>query len=249
MSDWTRDYFDRGYGQRWGLHAPGDQVHSDAAGIWKLLVLSAGARVADVGCGHGRHALALAQRGARVVGADASGPLLSRARDLGHELGVPAQWVRADMRSLPFRSQAFDAALSMDAFGFFATDDEDRAVLAELARIVRPGGSVLMKVVNGHAVLRDLRKADREERDGQLIEISRTLSGKRMTERLRMDGPRGAGEYRREQRLYDLNELRRMLEHVGLAVSSVSANPQATPFDEIASVSIWVLSVRQAGES
>ena len=106
---WARTYFDRGYGQRWGLHPPNDQIRSESAGIWKLLKLAPGMRVADIGCGHGRHPLAIADLGARAIGVDASVALLSRARELSAKTGVSVDWVRADMRSLPFRGDRENA--------------------------------------------------------------------------------------------------------------------------------------------
>lgn len=242
-TDWAREYFDRGYGQRWGLRAPNDQVQTDAAGIWKLLELSAGERLADVGCGHGRHALALAQRGARVVGTDASQPLLSRARELS-QLARSASWVLADMRSLPFPSNAFDAALIMDAFGFFETEDQDATALREIGRTLKPGGRLLLKVVNGEIVLNDLRPIEHEEREGQVIDISRTLSGRVMSERVRISGPRGGGEYRREQRLYRSSDLQQMLARVGMPMRSLSATSDGATFDPLTSPAMWIVGER-----
>jgi cyclopropane fatty-acyl-phospholipid synthase-like methyltransferase len=94
MSDWAREYFERGYAQRGGLPPITDHIRIEAAGLWRHLNLTPTSRLVDVGCGQGRHALALAQRGSRVVGVDFSIGLLTKARDLGAELGVQACWVR-----------------------------------------------------------------------------------------------------------------------------------------------------------
>lgn len=94
-------------------------------------------------------------------------------------------------------------------------------------------------------MLNDLRESNREERDGQVIEISRSMSGRRMTERLRIDGPRGAGKHRREQRLYNATELQQMMERVELPVTSMSESLQGTPFDNASSPSIWIVSVHR----
>src|SRR6476659_4634608 len=101
---WTREYFERGYAQRWGLPPPSDHVRLEAAGLRDLLNLSPSSKVADIGCGHGRHALALAACGLEVTGVDSAAALLMRARHLSAELGVSARWVRGDMRHLPLQS-------------------------------------------------------------------------------------------------------------------------------------------------
>ena len=245
MADWTRDYFERGYAERWGLRAPNDQVRAEAAGIHDLLSLSPAVRVVDLGCGHGRHALAMAERGVRVVGLDTSRALLSRARELAAEASTPARWVRADMRSLPFRESAFDAALIMDAFGFFETEDEDLAVLVEVATALRCGGRLLMKIVNGELVMNDPRLVDREERDGQVVDIARSMSGRTMTEHITISGARGGGEYRRQQRLYRSSEMTERLAAAGVTVSSVYSSHDGATFDPATSERMWIVGTRR----
>src|SRR5262245_21838706 len=221
MPDWTREYFEQGYAQRWGLPAPSDQVRLQAGGLWNLLQLSPTSRVIDIGCGHGRHALALAERGPKVLGLDFAVALLKRARHLAAELRTQVHWIRGDMRRLPFRSGCADAALMMDAFGFFDTEHE--AVLQEAARILMTGRRLVLKVVNGGPILDAFRETDREERDGVVVSVSSTLTRDppRMTQRISVSGPRGQGEYERRQRLYRVEELCAALEHAGLAIVGV----------------------------
>lgn len=140
MSDWTREYFERGYAQRWGLRAPTDQVRQDVAGLWDLLQLTPAPRLADIGCGHGRHALVLAELGVEVIGLDFAVALLNRATDLASDRSARPRWIRADMRRLPLRTASVDATLVMDAFGFFEAEDENEAVLREAARVLILGG-------------------------------------------------------------------------------------------------------------
>src|ERR1700723_3679272 len=97
---WAREYFERGYAQRWGLPPLSDRIRLETEGLWDQLQLSPGAWVLDLGCGHGRHALALAQRGAKIVGMDFAEALLMRAKGLGADLDAPAHWLRGDIRLL-----------------------------------------------------------------------------------------------------------------------------------------------------
>jgi len=246
MQDWTGEYFERGYAQRWGLPAPSDRVQLEAAGLWNLLRLPPASRVIDIGCGHGRHALALAERGADVTGLDFAVALLERARLLGAERGTRVRWVRGDMRGLPFQSGCTGAAIVMDAFGFFDTEEEHEAVLREAARVVRTGGRLALKVMNGGPVLGAFRETDREERDGVLVSIENTLTldPPRMTQRISVNGRRGQGEYERRQRLYRVDELRAALEHVGFRVAGVFASPDGGPFEPDVSSTMWIVGQR-----
>ncbi len=117
-------------------------------------------RVLDVGCGPGRHLRALQQRGLSVVGVDVSLPFVRLA-------GPTA--VRGDARCLPVRSGSVDAAISLCQGGFGLPDpaqafEDDRAVLAEMARVVRPGGRVALSAFSAYFQVRHL-EADRDTFD------------------------------------------------------------------------------------
>jgi ubiquinone/menaquinone biosynthesis C-methylase UbiE len=248
MPDWIPRYFERGYGQRWGLRPPSEQVRQEAGALWNLLQLRQAARVVDIGCGHGRHALALAQRGAQVFGLDFAVALLNRARALQAELSTEATWVRGDMRRLPFRASCADAAILMDAFGFFDREDDNEAVLREAARILTPGGRLALKLVNGGLVLDDFRETEREELDGVVVSVMNTLAfdPPRLTQRVSVRGSRGHGEYERRQRLYRMEEIRAVFEHAGLAVVDVFGSPDGARFEPVTSSVMWIVAQQRA---
>jgi ubiquinone/menaquinone biosynthesis C-methylase UbiE len=184
-------------------------------------------RIIDIGCGHGRHALAFAERGTEVIGLDSAAALLDRARHLAADFRAQIRWIRGDMRRLPLRSGCADAAMVMDAFGFFDTDEEHETALREAARVVTAGGRLALKVVNGTSVLAAFRETALEERDGVVVSVTSTLTfgPPRMTQRISVSGSRGHGEYERRQRLYGVEELRAALEDAGVSVVGVFATP------------------------
>jgi len=250
MPDWTREYFERGYAQRWGLPAPSEDVRLQAGSLWNLLQLGPTSRVIDIGCGHGRHALALARSGVDVVGLDFSVALLNRARHLAAELHTQVRWVRGDMRRLPFRAECSNAAILLDAFGFFDSEAEHEAVLREAGRVLTTGGRLVLKVVNAGPILGAFRATNREERDGVVISISSTLTmdPPRMTQRISVRGPGGQGEYERRQRLYRVEELSVALERAGFAIVGVFASPGGASFDPTVSETIWIVGQRRGAD-
>jgi SAM-dependent methyltransferase len=104
------------------------------------LGLHAGQRVLDVGCGPGRHALALAERGIDVTGIDASPDFVALARAAADARALPASFAVRDVRDLAYDGE-FDSAICLCQGGFGllgGRDDVD--VFARIARSVRPGG-------------------------------------------------------------------------------------------------------------
>ena len=96
-----------------------------------------GTRALDVATGTGDLAIALQRRGGEVVGSDFSDGMLERAR----AKSAAVRWEQANALALPYDDNAFDAA----TVGFGARNFSDlRAGLAEMARVVRPGGRVVI---------------------------------------------------------------------------------------------------------
>ena len=95
--------------------------------------LSGFGRVLDVGCGDGQISRLLAATGADVVGVD---PTWNQIR-IARERGGGAAYVRSGAAELPFADASFDAAVACLVFEHI--DDVDDAI-AEVARVVRPGG-------------------------------------------------------------------------------------------------------------
>jgi len=122
------------------------------------LGLESGMRVLDVGCGPGRHAYALAERGIIVHGIDISERFVDLAND-----GAPADatFERLDARNLAFEAE-FDAAICLcqGAFGLMTADGHDETVIAGMARAVRPGGRLALSAFSSYFVMKHWEGAD-----------------------------------------------------------------------------------------
>jgi len=102
--------------------------------ILSLVPALEGRAVLDVGTGTGRAALALARRGARVTGVDASAQMLGVARERAAAEGLRVEWLEGDAHALSFADRSFDAAISLRVL--MHTPDWRRC-LGELCRVSR----------------------------------------------------------------------------------------------------------------
>lgn len=105
------------------------------------LDIARGARVLDVACGTGNLAIPAARAGAIVTGVDIAPNLVQQARERAVAEGVRAQFDEGDAEELPYKEGSFDLVLSM--FGAMFGPRPER-VAAELIRVCRPGGRIVM---------------------------------------------------------------------------------------------------------
>ena len=105
-----------------------------------------GRRILDVASGFGQDAFALRRAGASVVGAEPSLRMTGWARLTSAKSDEPPpHWVRAWSDALPFAGDSFDAVVCKGALDHF---DRPERALAEMARVTRPSGHVVLAVAN-----------------------------------------------------------------------------------------------------
>ncbi len=113
-----------------------------------LLDLQPGQHVLEVGCGTGEDARALAQRvapGGRVVAVDGSQSMIATARRRAEGCGLPVEFQAGDAHQLPFADESFDASRADRIFMHLHSPPR---ALAEMVRVTRPGGRVLVYEVD-----------------------------------------------------------------------------------------------------
>lgn len=181
------------------------------------LGLKPGDRVLDVGSGPGRHALALAANGIKVVGLDIS----QRFVDLGNQSAISSalennvQFIKGDARNLPFGTE-FDAVISLCQGGFGLvgrTEDGacDDAVINGMAAALKPGGRLGVSAFSAYFMLRHLE-------DHDAFDASTGVNHERTAIR-NADGV--ATEVDLWTTCFTPRELRLLLERAGLTVQAI----------------------------
>jgi D-aspartate ligase len=109
------------------------------------LALPNGSRLLEVGCGAGRATAALARRGLRVDAVDRVPEMVTLAQRYAAGMVPRPTYVQADVRSLPFAAGSYDVVVALGVLPWLS---HPRIALAELARVVSPGGFLVLSADN-----------------------------------------------------------------------------------------------------
>lgn len=184
------------------------------------LALAPGARLLDLGCGHGRHANELARRGYGVLGIDMVPGFLERARAEADREGLAVDYVLGDARALPFRGEVDHAVCIFDAFGFL-DDEGNEAVLSAAHAAIRPGGALLLDLRNRDWIVRSILPVTVLDKGEDLMLDRHRLdmtTGRLVDTRTYLRDGR-ARTVRFSIRLYSYTEIEALLAKVGFTVA------------------------------
>lgn len=130
---------------------------------------SSGERLLDVGCNWGRWSIAAAKKGYRPVGVDPSLRAVRAAKRISKQLGVSANFVVGDARSLPFAAGCFDTGFSFGVFQHFSKANA-KTSLKQIALCVKKGGRISVQMPNKYGVRSFYQQARRGFTEGEGFE-------------------------------------------------------------------------------
>lgn len=259
---WWFDFFNHpDYLRIYGGSVDDTRTNRELQFCERVLNWHPGDTVLDAPCGQGRHTRRLAEKGFQVIGIDLSNRLLEIAHNtqlplnpsgplpqpnhpqnspVGADLNVspsfvhPPLLIRGHLAFLPLPEACVHYAISMfSSFGYGQTEDENMAILAEYARVLRPGGRLLIDVMNRHFLTQFLSPVYRHQEGGVAVREERRIveNGRRLINTITViekDGTRR--QYPYTPWLYNGWELTLMAQQVGLKPIAVYGDFEARPY-------------------
>jgi SAM-dependent methyltransferase len=222
---WYEEVFDEDFLRTLPFTTP-EQTSREIAFIRHSLAPPKGAELLDIGCGYGRHALELAQLGFRLTGLDLSLPMLIRAADHAQRRGLTVNFVHADMREMSFDSQFDGAYCMLSSFGYFDEETNLRVATA-ICKALKPGGKLLLDIINRDYIVGDLPSRAWWEGDGCVVleEVDFNYHTSRvLIRRSVVFGNGRQSEQEISMRAYSLHEVGKLLRQAGLRVLDVSGS-------------------------
>lgn len=223
-SEWFESWFGKEYV---ALYPHRDEAEAEGAIalIERSVADSNVTRALDVACGAGRHSRVLARRW-KTIGLDLSEELVRLAH---HEVSE-ADFVRGDMRILPFRTGAFGLVVNLfTSFGYFQDDASHLSVIEEVARITSHGGTFVLDFLNTSHLRETLIPYDERDIGGRIVEQRREISddGRFVIKRICIRGT--DREFTERVRLFEAGDLSWMMEKAGFRISATYGSYDASP--------------------
>ncbi len=198
---------------------PETRIRRQIDGVEKLLELKHRNRVLDLGCGAGSQTMELARRSYRVVGMDSSNGALSLARKNAKAEELTVHFHCDKMTRIPFEGE-FNAVLNLrNPLGCHKSDKDDLRCLEAIRGSLRPGGRLLLDLLNREWITRRLSVQN------HVFDLS--------TGRLDCRGflARGGSAPARESlRIYSLTEVASMLDRAGMRLKGAYGDFDGKPY-------------------
>ncbi|MFA6554319.1 MAG: class I SAM-dependent methyltransferase [Candidatus Paceibacterota bacterium] len=159
------------YFKKWYLHLTLDdkrigaeQTKKETDFIKSVLNLKKGSKILDLCCGHGRHAVLLAND-FDVTGQDLDQNALNMLSDTATKEKVRIKTICSDMRIIPNINE-FEAVIMMySSFGYFSDDEENEKVMKSVNKSLKPGGLFLFDIRNKNLTLKYSTQKTWEEKN------------------------------------------------------------------------------------
>jgi SAM-dependent methyltransferase len=201
------------------------------------------AAMLDMGCGRGRHAKYLSEKGFDVTGLDLSPNAIEAAKEME---GPNLHFFEHDTR-LPYAANLFDYCFNFfTSFGYFRTQRENENALRTMAAAIKPGGKLVIDYLNTAYVQTNLVAEDDKTIKGYQFRLKRTQDDLFFYKTIEIAAASGASETFTEQvRKYNLDDFTAMLQKQGMQVVQVFGNYELAPFDKEQSPRMIIIAERK----
>ena len=143
-----------------------------AAGLSRLLEMKPGESILDLACGFGRYSIPLAKMGYTVTGIDINPDFVKEASGKASELNLNAHFRCADMREFSEPDGYANIIIMYNSFGYFQDPGDDRKVIDNCFRSLKPGGKLLLQEVTRDFIVANIHSRQSrnwfEETDGTI---------------------------------------------------------------------------------
>lgn len=214
----------------------GERTAAEVDFVVDVLSLGPGKRILDVGCGFGRHSIALAERGIKVVGVDSAPAMIEAARKRAGDRFPASQLKFLCEAAETFTAvEPFDAAIALlTTLGQVGETGENSGLVRQVYEALVPGGLFLVEVPQRGPAVADMKTAERFGSEENYTKIKREYNSHShyMTEHFEIKKGEIRNQFLLQYRLYSRQELVGLLETNGFHMTGFYGGYDGQPLTD-----------------
>ncbi len=234
-SEWFKDWFNT----EEYLNVYQHRNESDAEEHVKLILeninLSSGAKILDMACGAGRHAIILARKNFNITAVDLSESLLAIAKKNADDENLKLNFVHSDIRN--FKSDdKFNLVLNLfTSFGYFESDEENFSVLRKAYDLLVDDGYFVLDFFNSYFLEQNLVESSEENLGEVKIHQFRKIKENRVTKKIVITKNGGLSQFEESVRMFTKDELVNAIQIIGFDIYKTFGDFLGNEFEKFTS--------------
>ena len=186
------------------------------------------ARMLDIACGRGRHAIYLNKKEYDVTGIDLSFGSINFAQQLENK---KLHFLVHDMR-YPFYINYFDFAFNLfTSFGYFDTDREHINALKSFKKSLKKDGILVLDYMNSQKIINHLVERETKEIDNVTFHISRMVENGKIVKTIDFEHKKKSYYFKEEVKDYKLDDFKRLYDEAGLSIKAIFGDYELRDFN------------------
>ncbi|MES2691128.1 MAG: methyltransferase domain-containing protein [Bacteroidota bacterium] len=228
QKEWFSEWFDSPYYHILYKNRDMREAEYFLRNLVRRLSLQKEMKLIDLACGKGRHSIFLNSLGYEVTGVDlAAQSIAEAAKSENDRLHFDVQ----DLRSLPYLNE-FDVALNLfTSFGYFDCDDTNKKVIAQVHKILKPEGIVVIDFMNVDVVLKGLVPHETKVVEGISFDITKRIEGGKINKRIGFTDNNKHYSFNEEVQVLTVDDFKALLTEGGFELAQVYGNYKLEAFN------------------
>jgi len=231
-SEWYKDWFNTEEYINVYKHRNEDDAENHIKLILENVELKPQAKILDMACGAGRHAIILARRNFKVTAVDLSENLISIAKENAERENLKINFTLSDIRQFE-TPEKFELILNLfTSFGYFETDEENYAVLQKAYNLLSSDGFFVLDFFNSKYLVDNLVECTTETLDQTQILQQRKIENSRIVKRIEIKRNNHSVEFMESVRMFTYSDLSNALIKIGFDIYKTYGDFFGSKFNE-----------------
>ena len=231
-SEWFKDWFNTEEYLNVYQHRNESDAEEHVKLILKNVNIPSSAKILDMACGAGRHAIILSRKNFDVTAVDLSENLLAIAKKNTYAENLKINFVHSDIRKFE-SDDKFNLILNLfTSFGYFESDEENFSVLQKAYDLLADDGFFVLDFFNSHFLKQNLVEASEEILGEVKIHQFRKIKGNRVTKKIVITKNGNLSQFEESVRMFTQDDLVDAVQNIGFEIHKTFGDFLGNEFDQ-----------------